>query len=137
MTGNSLIAGRLGFPLSDVTLIAVVLILGFMLLPATLRAQRRQANLPTTEHNESGRKFEDLPREVQQQVFKRMMPLVIVLLAGIFCLLLLWALLRGWRRQRRMAGIGRKATPTEYVDAWSRHQLNDTEIEGPDGSRPG
>ena len=94
-----------------------------------LAAQSRDMADSATEAKESDRKFDDLPPEQQKDYMKRVMPLVAVVLVGLFAMLLLWALLRGWRRQRRIAGLGQQETPTEYVDVWSQHKLDESETE--------
>ena len=63
------------------------------------------------------------------QFFKLFLATLIGILAVLFLVVMLVAVARGWRSYRKRAGIGQKAEPTEYIDAWSRYQLKDEDIE--------
>lgn len=102
------------------------------LLTNPLWAQSHRIDISSTEKVDADRKFEDLSPEEKKEVLKRIILLVSFILAGMFCILLLSALLRGQRRQRRIARLGQKETPTEYVDVWNQHRLDRSETEDPE-----
>lgn len=99
------------------------------LLTNPLWAQSYRTDISSTEKVDADRKFEDLSPEEKKEVSKRIMLLVSFILAGMFCILLLSALLRG---QRRIARLGQKEMPTEYVDVWNQHRLDRSETEDPE-----
>jgi hypothetical protein len=104
------------------------------LLTNPVRAQSNRADGPVAENLDDDRKFDDLPREEKKELMKRVIPPATIVVVSMFSILLLWALLRGWRRQRRIAGLGQKAAPTDYVDVWSQHKLDDAETDDPASS---
>jgi hypothetical protein len=63
------------------------------------------------------------------QLVKLFLATLIGVLSVLFLAVLLVSMARGWRSYRKRAGIGQKAEPTEYIDAWSRYRLKDEDIE--------
>jgi len=63
------------------------------------------------------------------QFFKLFPAVLVVIVAVFFLVVILVTVTRLWRSYRKRAGIGQKAEPTEYIDAWSRYRLKDEDIE--------
>ena len=54
---------------------------------------------------------------------------LIGILAALFFVVLLVAVIRGLRAYRKRSGIGHKKEKTEYIDAWSQYRLDDDDID--------
>jgi hypothetical protein len=63
------------------------------------------------------------------QFFKLFLATLTGILAVLFLVVMLVSVARLWRSYRKRTGIGQKAEPTEYIDAWSRYRLKDEDIE--------
>jgi hypothetical protein len=66
--------------------------------------------------------------EFKKAKLKLGLVLTIAMVVAFFSIVLVTAVIRGWRRQRERAGLGKKSPPTEYVDVWRQHRLRDANL---------
>ena len=67
------------------------------------------------------------PTEQELHKYKLFLILLGISIIGLFGIMLFIHYFRARRYRFRKLKIGQKAEPTEYIDAWSQHRINDEE----------
>ncbi len=96
--------------------------------------QTNPSETPQSEPVPTGKKT---GKETDKKRLKFLLVVNLIFIITAFTIFLIISLIRFSRFQRQRLQIGKKAEPTEYIDAWSRYRLDekDMELETPPDNR--
>lgn len=104
------------------------------LSPAAVQTNPSEAPKPEPVPTE-----EKTGQETDKKRLKFLLVVNLVFIITAFTIFLIISVIRFSRFQRQRLQIGKKAEPTEYIDAWSRYRLDEKDMElepPPDNRKP-
>lgn len=79
----------------------------------------------TTENVEIKKNDDTEHRQIEQKKARVILLCTIAVVISLFLAILLITIVRIGRYNRRLNRLGKKAEPTEYIDAWSKYRLEE------------